>query len=124
MSEPNGEQSDLIQRLRALARCEHSDLSIGDEAADEIERLATSEADLTQLRTLAKEHPELAASIRDGAIEALKARLGEDGSGCLADAWANDEVEWQGDYVLSLCEMISAEIEEMIRQRGHPGEWR
>lgn len=31
--------SDLIQRLRALARCEHSDFSIGEEAADEIERL-------------------------------------------------------------------------------------
>jgi hypothetical protein len=29
----------LIERLRALARAEHDDLSIGDEAADEIERL-------------------------------------------------------------------------------------
>lgn len=31
--------SDLIPRLRALARAEHDDLSVGDEAADEIERL-------------------------------------------------------------------------------------
>lgn len=31
--------SDLVARLRALARCEHSDFSIGDEAADEIESL-------------------------------------------------------------------------------------
>ena len=30
---------DLIARLRALSRHEHDDLSIGDEAADEIERL-------------------------------------------------------------------------------------
>lgn len=27
------------ERLRALSRCEHDDLSIGDEAADEIDRL-------------------------------------------------------------------------------------
>lgn len=31
--------SDLAGRLRALSRCEHDDLSIGDEAAAEIERL-------------------------------------------------------------------------------------
>jgi len=31
--------SALIEQLRSLARFEHADLSIGDEAADEIERL-------------------------------------------------------------------------------------
>lgn len=31
--------ADLIDRLRALSRYAHDDLSIGDEAADEIERL-------------------------------------------------------------------------------------
>jgi hypothetical protein len=31
--------SDLIQQLRAMSRHEHSDLSLGDEAADAIERL-------------------------------------------------------------------------------------
>lgn len=31
--------SDLVERLRALARNEHDDASIGTEAADEIERL-------------------------------------------------------------------------------------
>lgn len=31
--------ADLIERLRAISRHEHDDLSIGDEAADEIERL-------------------------------------------------------------------------------------
>lgn len=31
--------NDLISRLRALSRHEHDDLTIGDEAADEIERL-------------------------------------------------------------------------------------
>ena len=30
---------DLVERCRSLARCEHSDLSIGDEAADAIEAL-------------------------------------------------------------------------------------
>ena len=31
--------TDIVDRLRAMSRYEHSDLSIGDEAADEIERL-------------------------------------------------------------------------------------
>ena len=31
--------SELIERLRALSRFEHSDCTIGDEAADEIEQL-------------------------------------------------------------------------------------
>lgn len=31
--------TNLINRLRSLTRSEHDDLSIGDEAADEIERL-------------------------------------------------------------------------------------
>lgn len=31
--------TDLISRLRALSRNEHDDLTIGDEAADEIEKL-------------------------------------------------------------------------------------
>ncbi|BDB12867.1 MAG: hypothetical protein ACYCTC_09105 [Acidithiobacillus ferrooxidans] len=33
------EQTELISRLRALARSEHDDLSVADEAADEIEQL-------------------------------------------------------------------------------------
>ena len=31
--------NDIVNRLRALSRCEHSDLSVGDEAAAEIVRL-------------------------------------------------------------------------------------
>ena len=31
---------DLLDRLRALSRMEHSDFTIGDEAADELERMA------------------------------------------------------------------------------------
>lgn len=31
--------TDLVTRLRALSRAEHDDLSVGAEAADEIERL-------------------------------------------------------------------------------------
>lgn len=38
----------LVRRLREMARYEHDDLSIGDEAADEIERLR---AELAMLRT-------------------------------------------------------------------------
>jgi len=38
--------SDLIERLRALVRSEHSDFSIGDEAADEIERLTRERDEL------------------------------------------------------------------------------
>lgn len=34
--------NDILQRLRALSRYEHSDFSIGDEAADEIDRLRKS----------------------------------------------------------------------------------
>lgn len=33
---------DLIDRLRALSRHEHSDLTIGDEAADIIERIKSA----------------------------------------------------------------------------------
>ena len=39
----------LTQRLRSLARAEHDDLTVGDEAADEIDRLtrvAKEKADL------------------------------------------------------------------------------
>ena len=35
----------LVDRLRAMSRNEHDDLSIGDEAADEIERLRAEVAD-------------------------------------------------------------------------------
>ena len=31
--------NDIVERLRALSHCEHSDLSVGDEAAAEIVRL-------------------------------------------------------------------------------------
>jgi hypothetical protein len=37
---------DLVDRLRALARAEHDDLSVAAEAADEIERLRTEQRDL------------------------------------------------------------------------------
>jgi len=37
--------SDLISQLRALARAQHMDLSIADEAADEIEELRAADLD-------------------------------------------------------------------------------
>lgn len=36
---------ELVRRARALSRCEHSDLSIGDELADRIEALTRELAD-------------------------------------------------------------------------------
>ncbi len=32
--------NDIVERLRALSRCEHSDLSVGDEAAAEVREVA------------------------------------------------------------------------------------
>ena len=43
--------TDLISRLRALSRHEHDDLTIGDEAADEIEKLRDALAKLLACHT-------------------------------------------------------------------------
>lgn len=40
--------NDIVERLRALSRCEHSDLSVGDEAAAEIERLRGGWEEMTR----------------------------------------------------------------------------
>jgi hypothetical protein len=39
MSNPTTPRDDIVEILRALARHEHDDLSIGEQAADYIERL-------------------------------------------------------------------------------------
>jgi len=58
--------SDLIERLRALARSEHSDFSIGDESADEIERLTRERDELRrQLAEAGESIARQAATIRD-----------------------------------------------------------
>jgi hypothetical protein len=72
---------DLIERLRALSRHEHDDLSLGDEAADEIERLQSGLArHVDRVCTLTAERDALRARI-EGALsaehEALVIRLGE-----------------------------------------------
>ena len=41
--------ADLIDRLRALSRYAHDDKSIGDEAADEIERLRAMTAGIEEI---------------------------------------------------------------------------
>ena len=41
--------NDIVNRLRALSRCEHSDLSIGDEAAAEIVRLRGEAESMEQM---------------------------------------------------------------------------
>ena len=46
--------SDLIERLRALSRFEHSDYSVGNEAADVIEGLIE---DLKYIRDQCEDHP-------------------------------------------------------------------
>lgn len=38
--------ADIAERLRALSRCEHDDLSIGVDAADELDRLRARVAEL------------------------------------------------------------------------------
>ena len=56
----------LIHRLRALSRHEHSDTTIGDEAADEIERLqAEGDRQQTVIRSV------------NGRCDHLGIRLGE-----------------------------------------------
>jgi len=70
--------SDLIERLRALSRHEHDDLSIGDEAADEIERRHGIGGELI-----------IASRERDEAIaerDALRARIEGSVSGVVLQA--------------------------------------
>lgn len=50
--------SDITDRLRSLARYEHADLSIGDEAADEIELLRRHVERLRKRDMEAAEHVE------------------------------------------------------------------
>lgn len=59
--------SDIIHRLNALANCEHDDLSIGYEAAEEIIRLRAEVAELRH--ALAK--AEVDISERDTAINLM-----------------------------------------------------
>ena len=68
--------SDLTDRLRALSRMEHSDHTIGNEAADEIDRLSAENMRLkTSWSTMAKVGSETAdlndklAAERDHAVE-------------------------------------------------------
>lgn len=52
--------SDIVERLRAMTRCEHDDLTIAGEAADEIEKLrkairgAIKLADLDAIKSFRK----------------------------------------------------------------------
>lgn len=57
--------SDLIERLRALSRADHSDFSIGNEAADEIERLTSSGVGYSQqtVDALSSERDRLRAAL-------------------------------------------------------------
>jgi len=52
------ENDDLVRSLRAMSRYEHDDLSIGNDAADEIERLRNEVISLTaRLWNCQHEHP-------------------------------------------------------------------
>jgi hypothetical protein len=61
---PAHDHSTLVYNLRSLARFEHADLSIGDEAADMIERQAAEIARLTGWRMRAG--PDHNAILRGG----------------------------------------------------------
>ena len=56
--------NDIVNRLRALSRCEHSDLSVGDEAAAEIVSLRNKElqqdAEIVRLRGEAESMEQMA----------------------------------------------------------------
>src|SRR5690606_32224217 len=56
--------SDITDRLRSLARYEHADLSIGDEAADEIELLRGHVERLRKRDMEAAEHVETVICMR------------------------------------------------------------
>ena len=66
----------LVYNLRSLARFEHADLSIGDEAADMIERqaadIAAKDAEVARLRQIVSE---CGAAIGNGTVCAPAARL-------------------------------------------------
>ena len=64
--------SDLIAHLAGLTRYEHSDITIGDEAADAIEQL---QADATRLRDLLRECRLALIWSADEANDAFLARL-------------------------------------------------
>jgi hypothetical protein len=92
--------NDLIERLRALARCEHSDVSVAEEAADALEAALEDAERWRYIRrklcltgngdgTCAMQainlpaaiqgwpEPEQVAEFCDAAIDALRERLGE-----------------------------------------------
>ena len=64
--------TDLISRLRALSRHEHDDLTIGDEAADEIERLRAALRNLLDMDVAYMRGPKV-----EEAVEAARAALKE-----------------------------------------------
>jgi hypothetical protein len=69
--------SDLIQQLRAMSRHEHSDLSLGDEAADAIERLMAerdaARADERERCITVAEDAYIAGRGAKGCIDAIRA---------------------------------------------------
>lgn len=70
--------TDLTKRLRALSRHEHDDLSIGDEAADEIERLQSGLArHVDRVCTLTAERDALRARIDGAPTAKVRGKVGE-----------------------------------------------
>lgn len=68
--------SDLITRLRGLAAAEHDDLSVGEEAAETIERLRDSLAEYSMMRGSLLEKDALAEQIE--AAQSLMEKAHED----------------------------------------------
>ena len=87
MSVISSARSDLLDSLRAGARGQHDDLSIMDEAADEIERLRAANARLLSLMT--KAH----AVMRDAGWQLAPASVEPGSDGVLELAAAEIESE-------------------------------
>lgn len=82
--------TDLIARLRGLANCEHDDVSIGTEAADEIDRLGylnTAVDKLTERRdALLAERAALRAALTDACAIVQRYRVEVFSADCAPDA--------------------------------------
>ena len=92
---------DLVKRLRELAQAKHDDLSIGDEAAEEITRLRA------ELAAARREGLEKAAKIGDRHIE-----IGEVLSETEADKRLADNIKMQVGAMKQVVDAIRAAAKE------------
>jgi len=104
------DMTELPQRLRALARHEHDDLSIGDEAADEIERL---QAELATWRKLADPQ-----TLHANLLRGLPARLTREQ--VLHLAGADDLLAAERERCAAICDTIEDRAWDLWRAFADP----